>query len=150
MENNWQLLSEEVFLATEPIEIMHSDGCIWVNSSSDFTAYRDWYASNRKAAKGIVPTHYRCINTKESQSLDDALGDNRWVRAFQYPQTTFKPSSEAELKAAEAARVNALLSEKLSTIACNVSKLTRKNFSVADIKLVKDLLESVEEYEENK
>ena len=84
--------------------------------------------------------------------LDDALGTPNIAgdNIFTYPKTTFKISSEAELKAAEAARVNALLSEKLSTISDIVSKLTRKNFSVADIKLVKDLLESVEEYEENK
>lgn len=84
------------------------------------------------------------------QSLDDAFGLPVGVTPFVYPQTSFKPSSEAQLRSDEAARVNALLSEKLSTIADIASKLTRKNFSVADIKLVKDLLESVEEYEENR
>lgn len=87
---------------------------------------------------------------KPEQSLDDALGLPAGVTPFVYPQTPFKPSSEAQLRSDEAARVNSLLSEKLSTIADIASKLTRKNFSVADIKLVKDLLESVEEYEENK
>lgn len=87
----------------------------------------------------------------EEQSLDDALGSSTiGVDAFTYPQTTFKPSSEEQLRDDEAARINNLLSEKLRTISDIASKLTRKNFSVADIKLVKDLLESVEEYEENK
>ena len=83
------------------------------------------------------------------QSLDDAFGLPVGVAPFVYPQTSFKPSSEAQLRSDEAARVSSLLSEKLSTISDIVSKLTRKNFSVADIKLVKDLLESVEEYEES-
>lgn len=87
---------------------------------------------------------------KPEQSLDDAIGSTTGVDALQYPQTSFKPSSEAQLRSDEAARVSSLLSEKLSTIADIASKLTRKNFSVADIKLVKDLLESVEEYEENR
>ena len=88
---------------------------------------------------------------KPEQSLADAIGSSTTgVDAFQYPQTSFKPSSEAQLRSAEAARVNALLSDKLSTISDIASKLTRKNFSVADIKLVKDLLESVKEYEENR
>lgn len=88
---------------------------------------------------------------KPEQSLDDALGsDTISADAFQYPQTSFKPSSEAQLRSDEAARINALLSEKLITISDIASKLTRKNLSVADIKLVKDLLESVEEYEENR
>lgn len=99
---------------------------------------------------------------KPEQSLDDALGSTTvplagtTVGAFKpppeyvYPQTTFKPSSETQLRSDEAARVNTLLSEKLSTISDIASKLTRKNFSVADIKLVKDLLESVKEYEENR
>lgn len=87
---------------------------------------------------------------KPEQSLDDAFGLHVGMTPFVYPQTSFKPTSEAQLRSDEAARVNALLSEKLSTISDIASKLTRKNFSVADIKLVKDLLESVEEYEENK
>lgn len=82
--------------------------------------------------------------------LDDALGLPAGVTPYVYPQTNFKPSSEAQLRADEEARINNKLSEKLSTIADIASKLTRKNFSVADIKLVKDLLESVEEYEENR
>lgn len=84
--------------------------------------------------------------------LDDALGTPNIVgdSIFTYPQTTFKTSSEVQLRSDEAARVSILLSEKLSTISDIASKLTRKNFSVADIKLVKDLLESVEEYEENR
>lgn len=87
---------------------------------------------------------------KPEQSLDDAFGLPDGVTPFVYPQTTFKPSSEAQLRSDEAARVSSLLSEKLSTIADIASKLTRKNFSVADIKLVKDLLESMEEYEDNR
>lgn len=91
------------------------------------------------------------LHKPEQQSLDDAIGSSIvGVDAFQYPQTSFKPSSEAQLRSDEAARISSLLSEKLSTIADIASKLTRKNFSVADIKLVKDLLESVEEYEESK
>ena len=91
------------------------------------------------------------LHAPEQQSLDDALGSSSVsADAFQYPQTNFKPSSETQLRADEASRVSRPLSDKLSTIADIASKLTRKNFSVADIKLVKDLLESVEEYEENK
>lgn len=87
---------------------------------------------------------------KPEQSLDDAFGNSINNHKLKYPQTTYKPSCEAQLRSDEAARVSNLLSEKLSTIADIASKLTQKNFSVADIKLVKDLMESVEEYEENK
>lgn len=91
------------------------------------------------------------LHKPEQTTLDDAIAATTFgVDAFQYPQTSFKPSSEAQLRSDEAARVSSLLSEKLSIISDIASKLTRKNFSVADIKLVKDLLESVEEYEENK
>jgi len=93
--------------------------------------------------------HWRLHKPKQ-QSLDNALGNISNKNKLEYPKTPFKPSSEAQLRSDEAARVNALLSEKLSTIADIASKLTRKNFSVADIKLVKDLLESVKEYEENR
>lgn len=87
---------------------------------------------------------------KPEQSLDDAFGLPAGVTPYVYPQTTFKPSSEAQLRADEEARVSNKLSEKLSTISDTLNKITGKNFSVADIKLVKSLLLSVEEYEENR
>lgn len=87
---------------------------------------------------------------KPEQSLDDALGLPAGVTPYTYPQTNFKPSSEAQLRADEEARISNKLSEKLSTISDTLNKITGKNFSVADIKLVKSLLLSVEEYEENK
>lgn len=105
-------------------------------------------------SENMVDSFHQSVREENEElrnTLDEALGKSSvGVDAFQYPQTTFKPSSAAQLRSDEAARVNAILSDKLSTIADIASKLTRKNFSVADIKLVKDLLESVEEYEENK
>lgn len=90
-----------------------------------------------------------CLH-KPEQSLDDALGNTVTQHNLEYPRTKFKPSSEAQLRADEAARVNNILSEKLRTISDTVNKLTGKNFSVADIKLVKDFFGCVEEYEENR
>lgn len=147
--NNWQVFSDEAFLATEPIEIMHSDNQVWVNAGPNFVAYFDWLDSNRKVTEDLMPTHYRWRNPKK-QSLDDALGLPAGVTPFTYPQTNFKPSSEAQLRADEEARISNKLSEKLSTISVTLNKITGKNFSVADIKLVKSLLLSVEEYEENR
>ena len=149
-ENGWQLFSDEAFLATEPIEILHSDGTIWVNAGESFINYFRWIDANRKTIEDLMPTHYRWRNPKKSSILDDALGNTVNQPVFEYPQTSFKPSSEAQLRSDEAARVSSLLSEKLSTISDTLNKITGKNFSVADIKLVKSLLLSVEEYEGNR
>lgn len=150
MENNWIEVVDGVrpdINPDTPIDLKWSDGDVW-DDGDDKPKYCDFTTPSCDDDR-IYITHYR--PHKPEQSLDDALGSSTvGVDAFVYPQTTFKISSEAQLRAAEAARVSSLLSEKLSTIADIASKLTRKNFSVADIKLVKDLLESVEEYEENR
>lgn len=122
------------------VEVKYYEGKTCVGLAKDF----DWQY------KEDFIVDWRLTEQTE-QSLDDALGSSTLTaHPLQYPQTNFKPSSEAQLRVDEAARVNALLSDKLSTIADTMNKLTRKNFSVADIKLVKDLLESVEEYEESR
>jgi hypothetical protein len=120
------------------VDIKWSDGDVW-------NELQIKHCSLGRDSDSEYITHYRLH--KPEQSLDDAFGLPVGVTPFVYPQTSFKPSSEAQLRADEAARVSSLLSEKLRTISDTVNKLTGKNFSVADIKLVKDLLESVEEYE---
>lgn len=154
MENNWiENVSGECPIACGTlVDVEYRDGTVKYgiatldeDNSGDYgTDHHYWEFSG--ADNEIVKWRLN----KPEQSLDDAFGLPVGVTPFTYPQTTFKPSSEAQLRSDEATRVNALLSEKLSTISDIASKLTRKNFSVADIKLVKDLLESVEEYEENK
>lgn len=114
---------------------------------NDIIKWRRWESEQSlDDALGQSESIYKISNTLTSEVDNDCFGST----VYKFPQTTFKPSSEAQLRSDEAARVSSLLSEKLSTISDIASKLTRKNFSVADIKLVKDLLESVEEYEENR
>lgn len=152
MENNWIENVSGVcpVKAGTLIDVQYRDGKV----KSKMTAlFRDNGRDTQDAFWSLDGqkndiTYYRLH--KPEQTLDDALGLPAGVTPYVYPQTSFKPSSEAQLRSDEAARINAILSEKLSTIADIASKLTRKNFSVADIKLVKDLLESVEEYEENR
>lgn len=121
------------------VEVKYYEGKTCVGLAKDFDwQYKQDFIVEWRFAKEL------------QQSLDDAFGLPVGVTPYVYPKTTFKTSSEAQLRSDEAARINALLSEKLITISDIASKLTRKNFSVADIKLVKDLLESVEEYEENR
>ena len=144
MENNWIENVSGVcpIYSNFRVDVMYSDGEEKLNTSAGRCNWK-FYGEPDDIK------YWRLHDPK--QSLDDALGsDTISADAFQYPQTAFKPSSEAQLRSDEATRINSLLSEKLSTISDIASKLTRKNFSVADIKLVKDLLESVEEYEENK
>lgn len=144
MENNWienvsgvcpvaeGTLIDVYFRDTDIVPRLVADNLIWrIRGDADDVEY------------------YR-LHKSEQPILDDSLGLPAGVTPFVYPQTTFKPSSEAQLRSGEEVRISNKLSEKLSTIADIASKLTRKNFSVADIKLVKDLLESVEEYEENR
>lgn len=143
MENNWiknvsgicpvaeGTLIDVCFRDTDIIPRLVADNLIW-----------------RLRGEGDDVAYYRLH--KPEQSLDDALGLNAGVTPYVYPQTTFKSSSEAQLRADEEARISNKLSEKLSTISDTLNKITGKNFSVADIKLVKDLLDSVEEYEENR
>ena len=149
MENNWIEIVDGArpdIHPDTPIDLLWSDGDVW-DDGDDKPKYCD-FTTPSSDYHGIYITHYRPHNPE--QSLDDAFGLPVGVTPFVYPQTSFKPSSEAQLRSDEEARVSSLLSEKLSTISDIASKLTRKNFSVADIKLVKDLLESVEECEENK
>lgn len=149
MENNehsWG--SHEFKCPAEPftlVEVKYFNNKTCIGLAKDF----DWRFKENFIVEWRLAEH-------PEQSLDEAIGQQSYPEDFTiqqelvYPQTTFKPSSEAQLRSDEAARVNSLLSEKLSTISDIASKLTRKNFSVADIKLVKDLLESVEEYEESR
>lgn len=156
MENNWIENVDGVCPAVKGsiIDVKFRDGTLMygiealtnIPSEEREATYAFWNI------EGLCNDIVKWRFNKPEQSLDDALGTPNIVgdSLFTYPKTTFKTSSEAQLRADEAARVNNLLSEKLSTISDTVNKLTRKNFSVADIKLVKDLLESVEEYEENR
>lgn len=156
MENNWIENDGNGCPAEKGtrVDVQYRDGQIkcnlpvreWLNIGRD-ASEPFWYLNNFKNDIMAWRLH------KQEQSLDDALGSEikpLFEFDLSYPQTSFKPSSEAQLRADEAARVNNILSEKLRTISDTVNKLTGKNFSVADIKLVKDLLESVEEYEGNK
>lgn len=153
MENNW--IENKGSCPVEVgsfIDVEYRDGTVKyglaaLDENIDGDYCTDYYYWNFSMADNDI-VKWRLH--KPEQSLDDAFGLPDGVTPFVYPQTSFKPSSEAQLRSDEAARVNSLLSEKLSTISDIASKLTRKNFSVADIKLVKDLLESVEEYEENR
>lgn len=157
MENNWNNVVGNccpVQLGTV-VDVKYRDGTVMygliaLNEDVDgqYGAGRFYWEAD-EVFNDIVQWRFPEI---KQDCLDDALGTPNIVgdSIFTYPQTSFKPSSVAVLRADEAERINNLLSEKLSTIADIASKLTRKNFSVADIKLVKDLLESVEEYEENR
>ena len=67
-------------------------------------------------------SYYR-LHKPEQESLDDALGSSSVdVAPYVYPKTAFKNSSEAQLRADEAARINSLLSDKLSTIADKIGR----------------------------
>lgn len=152
MENNWiENVSGECPVAQGTlIDVQYRDGMIkyechalCADSGRD-TQYAFWDIGNM--SNDIVKWRLH----KPEQSLDDAFGNNITIQKLEYPRTHFKPSSEAQLRADEEARISNILSEKLSTISDTLNKITGKNFSVADIKLVKDLLESVEEYEENR
>lgn len=151
--NNWIAVVDGVrpdIHPDTPIDIQWSDGSVW-NDGTDKPKHCNFILPSDKYYCDVYMTHWRIH--KPEQSLDEVIGQQSYPEDFTvqqeltYPQTTFKPSSEAQLRADEEARINNKLSEKLSTISDIASKVTRKNFSVADIKLVKDLLESVEEYE---
>ena len=157
MENNWiENVSGECPVEEGTlIDVQYRDGkikhtCKALHPEADMRDTQEDFWKNDRMVNDIVKWR---PHKQEQQSLDEAIGQQSYPEDFTiqqelvYPKTTFKPSSEAQLRSDEAARVNDKLHNKLVVVAFTASKLTRKNFSVADIKLVKDLLESVEEYE---